>query len=289
SSSEVSRKAMEPRWSGRSAMKRSAATTNAAIEDFMSAAPRPKSLPSRIVGTKGSECHSESGPVGTTSVWPAKHTNGRSLPRRAQRFVTSPKGIDSQRNPARSRRRATSAWQPPSCGVTERRSISSWANARALSPSGIHVDLEIVERSGRPLLADRSFRGGSVRLLWHWLTADLAGRRLVDEPQHIGRRVGVRHGLVLRDLAFHEELEERLLEGLRARRHALLERVLDLAELAFLDQLRDVARVEQHLHRGDPHPGLGSYQPLRDDGLQRRRQVEEQRCAVLQRIEVDDA
>src|SRR5919197_2154376 len=200
---------------------------------------------------KGSECHSLSGPVGTTSVWPAKHTTGWPLPRRAQRFVTSPKGIASQRKPARSRRRATSAWQPPSSGVTERRAISSWANARALSPSGIRVDLEIVERSGRPLLADRSFGGGGGGLRRQGLAADLAGGRLVYEPEHVGRGVGVRHGLILRDLAFHEQLEERLLEGLRAWRNAFLESVLDLAELALLDQLGDVPCVAQYLHCGN--------------------------------------
>src|SRR5919108_91501 len=246
SSSEVRRRAMLPRWLGRSAMKRSAATTNAAIEDFISAAPRPKSLPSRMVGTKGSECHSLSGPVGTTSVWPAKHTRGWPLPRCAQRFVTSPNGIGSPRKPARPGGRASSAWQPPSCGVTERRAISSWAKARALSPSGIRVDLEIVERSGRPLLAERLLGGWRGALRRQRLAADLAGGRLVDETEHVGRGVGVRHGLVLRDLAFHEELEERLLEGLRAWRHALFERVLDLANLALLDQLGDVPRVEQY-------------------------------------------
>ena len=54
----------------------------------MSAAPRPYSLPSRMVGTNGSECHSDSGPVGTTSVWPAKQTSGAALPRRAHRLLT---------------------------------------------------------------------------------------------------------------------------------------------------------------------------------------------------------
>src|SRR5919197_3678435 len=200
---------------------------------------------------KGSECHSLSGPVGTTSVWPAKHTTGWPLPLRAQRFVTSPKGIGSQRKPACSRRRARSAWQPPSCGVTEQRAISSWANARALSPSGIRVDLEIVERSGRPLLAERSLGGRGGGLRRQGLAADLPGGRLIDEPEHVGRGVGVRHGFVLGDLALHEQLEERLLEGLGAWRHAFLKRVLDLAELDLLDQLGDVPCVAQYLHCGN--------------------------------------
>ena len=101
------------------------------------------------------------------------------------------------------------------------------------------------------------------------LAADLARRGLVDEPEHVGGRVGVRHRLFLRDLAVHEELEERLLEGLRPGRHAFLERVLDLVDLTLLDEFRDVAGVEQHFHRGDARAGLGAHQALRDHGLQR--------------------
>ena len=57
---------------------------------FMSAAPRPKSRPSRTVGLNGSLFHSSSGPVGTTSVWPAKHSTGPPLPRVAQKLSTLP-------------------------------------------------------------------------------------------------------------------------------------------------------------------------------------------------------
>src|SRR6266496_2470172 len=259
SSSEVKSSAMDPAWRGRSATKRSAATTKAAIDDFMSAAPRPYSLPSRTVGTKGSECHSLSGPVGTTSVCPAKQTTGCSVPRRAQRLVTAPNFIGSQPNPALASRAASSSWQPPSSGVTDRRAISSLARSRAPAPSGINVDFEIVERGATRggqhallLVAGRFLSGllGSRGLGRQGLAADLAGGRLVDEPQHVGRRVRVRHGFFLRDLALDEQLEQRLLEGLRARRHAPLERVLDLVDLALLDQLGDVARIEQHLDRG---------------------------------------
>ena len=42
--------------------------TNAAIEAFISAAPRPYSKPSRMVGSNGSLAHFSTGPVGTTSV-----------------------------------------------------------------------------------------------------------------------------------------------------------------------------------------------------------------------------
>ncbi len=129
SSSLVTRKAIEPRGDARSARKASVAVTNAASELFMSAAPRPNSRPSRSTGANGSERHSASGPVGTTSVWPAKHTSGRASPRRAQRFVTPLRTIVSQRKPSGSSRAAISAWHPASSGVSERRAISSRTRA----------------------------------------------------------------------------------------------------------------------------------------------------------------
>ena len=56
----------------------------------MSAAPRPYRRPSRCVGTKGSLVHRSSGPVGTTSVWPAKTSVGPGRPPScmAHRLVT---------------------------------------------------------------------------------------------------------------------------------------------------------------------------------------------------------
>src|SRR6185503_8646743 len=203
-----------------------------------------------MVGTNGSECHSLSGPVGTTSVWPAKQTTGWALPRRAQRFATSPNFIGSHSNPARARRWAMSSWQPPSSGVTDLRAISSLASSSAPAGSGIHVDLEVAERAAAARRREDAFLllllGPALR---HRLAGDLARGRLVDQPQHVGGRVGVRHRFVLGDLAVHEQLEERLLEGLRPGRHALLQRLLDLADLAPLDQLGDEARVEEHLAR----------------------------------------
>ena len=95
----------------------------------MSAAPRPNSLPSRSVGTNGSDSQRSSGPVGTTSVWPAKHTSGDAVPRRAQRLVTPPLASGSRRKPSGRRRAASTSWQPPSSGVIERRAISSRASA----------------------------------------------------------------------------------------------------------------------------------------------------------------
>src|SRR4051812_23104122 len=264
SSSEVMRRAIEPECWGRSATKRSAATTKQAMEDFMSAAPRPNSLPSRTVGTNGSERHSASGPVGTTSVWPAKQTTGCAPPRRAQRLVTSPNFIDSQRKPAFCRRAAMRSWQPPSSGVIDRRSMSCLVSSSA-PPSGIHVDLEVVEGVvGRGLVAGLLAAAGGLRFRRRRLPADLASGGLVDEPKHVGGRIGVRHRLFLADLAFHKELEERLLEGLRAGRHALFERVLDLVDLAFFDQLGDMARIEQHFHRRDARARLRAHQALRN-------------------------
>src|SRR3954471_15319793 len=101
---------------------------------------------------KGSDCHSASGPVGTTSVWPARQTSGWSVPRRAHILVTSPQTTDSHRKPARSRRSARSGWQPPSSGVTDLRPISALESARTPLSSGIHVDLEVVEAGAAVLL-----------------------------------------------------------------------------------------------------------------------------------------
>src|SRR2546427_5465872 len=79
----------------------------------------------------GSECHSPSGPGGTTSVCPAKQTSGWVSPRRAQRLSTAPKRIGSQRKPYLARRARRRFWQPPSSGVTDRRAMSSLASSSA--------------------------------------------------------------------------------------------------------------------------------------------------------------
>jgi len=129
SSSDVARIAIDPRCDGCAATNPSIATTIAASEVFMSAAPRPNSLPSRSVGANGSDSQRSSGPVGTTSVWPAKHTSGEAVPRRAQRLVTPPLVSGSRRKPSGRRQAASTSWQPPSSGVIERRAISSRASA----------------------------------------------------------------------------------------------------------------------------------------------------------------
>ena len=131
SSSLVMRKAMAPLCSGWSATKRSTATIIDARLPFMSAAPRPQSMPwSSIRASKGWCCQACSGPVGTTSVCPAKHSTGPSPPRRAQKLSTSSMRIGSRAKPAASRRRIIRAWQSASRGVTEGRRINSQASSR---------------------------------------------------------------------------------------------------------------------------------------------------------------
>src|SRR6185503_1364958 len=109
--------------------------------------------------------------------------------------------------------------------------MSSRASSSAEGISGIHVDLDVAEgcaprREQALLLLFARFFAGGRRGRRPGLAANLARRGLVDQPQHVGRRVGVLHRLFLRDLLLHEQLEQRLLEGLRARRHALLQRFL---------------------------------------------------------------
>src|SRR5690554_2181556 len=101
----------------------------AAIELFMSAAPRPYRKPLRSVGSKGSVSHCSSGPVGTTSVWPAKTTQGDSEPLRNQRLVTSSNTSVSLLNPALAKRSDSKGWQPASSGVTDGRAISALVNS----------------------------------------------------------------------------------------------------------------------------------------------------------------
>src|SRR5690242_13180469 len=78
---------------------------------------------------KGSLSHLSSGPVGTTSVWPAKHSRGAFVPRRAHRLSTSPQRIFSMAKPIFFNRSISMSWQPLSNGVSERQAISSWARA----------------------------------------------------------------------------------------------------------------------------------------------------------------
>ena len=103
------------------------------------------------VGANGSECQASSGPVGTTSVCPAKQTTGRASPRRAQRLVTPLDAIVSQRKPSGARRARGSP------GSLRRRASASGArSARARAQAS-------ARRTGRQAIALRRGRatGGS--------------------------------------------------------------------------------------------------------------------------------
>ena len=130
SSSAVIKKAMEPLWSGCFSTKRSTAMIIEANEPFMSAAPRPCNMPSMILGSNGGLSQFASGPVGTTSVWPAKQIRGLASPLRDQKLSTSPKRSGSLLKPRAASRSIMSGWQPSSSGVTEWRAMRSLANCR---------------------------------------------------------------------------------------------------------------------------------------------------------------
>ena len=111
----------------------------AATPLFMSAAPRPKSRPSRTTGSKGSDCHFSRGPGGTTSVWPAKQMTGPGPPRcSAQKLSTSPKRILSISKPNGSSRAISNSWQPASSGVTDFRAISCIASSSVGDTTGTY-------------------------------------------------------------------------------------------------------------------------------------------------------
>ena len=100
SSSDVIKKPIRPLWCGCSAANCSQATTIAAKLAFMSAAPRPTRSVPTSVAWKGSDCHADWSPGGTTSVWPAKTSRGPWVPRVAQKLSTSAKRMGSQIKPA---------------------------------------------------------------------------------------------------------------------------------------------------------------------------------------------
>ncbi|MNN60430.1 hypothetical protein D3C81_1756120 [compost metagenome] len=62
---------------------RETAATQAAMPPFMSTAPRPYRMPSRVSPSNGAAVQAATSPVGTTSVWPAKQRLGEAVPRRA--------------------------------------------------------------------------------------------------------------------------------------------------------------------------------------------------------------
>ncbi len=135
SSSLVSKKAMPSAGFGCAARNSCTATTMAASEVFMSLAPRPYSLPSLCVGVNGSLDHCASGPVGTTSVWPAKarvwpEVPGRLAQRLRTRKVSGPDSMNSQAKPSGCNASARMSMHPASSGVTEGRAISCSARRR---------------------------------------------------------------------------------------------------------------------------------------------------------------
>src|SRR5512140_605863 len=282
SSSLVSSSAIDNAGSGWAVRNSSAATTKAAIEVFMSAAPRPYSLPSRCAGVNGSLVHCSSGPVGTTSVWPANTTvrprpgsasrrPGRLAHRLVTRKVFGPLSMVSATKPSGFRRSPTMRWHCPSSGVTERRAISCSARCSARfmsrSVSLLHVERDLGERR---LVGHVVFRSAFFLAL-----AVLAGEIVLQPPLQIGGRIGVGHALLLVHQAFHDQPGDVMLEGLRALGHRLFHRLLDAREVAFFDQLGDQFGVQQHLHRRRAAAVHRAQQPLRHHGLERRRQVAE--------------
>src|SRR6187455_2368855 len=77
----------------------------------------------------GSLSHWSTGPVGTTSVCPAKHSSGAAAPRRAHRLSTSLQRTLSMLKPIFSKRLIRISWQPLSNGVSERQAIRACARA----------------------------------------------------------------------------------------------------------------------------------------------------------------
>ncbi len=167
----------QPAWSGAARRNSSTATTKAAIEVFMSPAPRPYSLPSRWVGMNGSLVHCSSGPVGTTSVWPANTTVSAPAAGRAPGpQVGDPKvarpAFDGFADEAQRRQPlAEQCLAAASSGVTEGREISCSASCRpghqasdrnwprALARDRLHVERDLGERRRLGLIG---LRGGFV-------------------------------------------------------------------------------------------------------------------------------
>ena len=100
-----------------------AATIIAASEPFISAAPRPNNMPSRMVGSNGGLIQRSASPGGTTSVCPAK-ANVSPCPRHAQKFCVSAKSMRSTVKPIACKRSINKAWHPASSGLREGRRIS---------------------------------------------------------------------------------------------------------------------------------------------------------------------
>ena len=94
----------------------------------------PSISSSLIVGSNGGDCQADSGPVGTTSVWPAKTRCGAPSPILAKRLSTSGvpgsvKILRMQVKPPAVRNCCSTSSAPASAGVTEGQRIRSRARA----------------------------------------------------------------------------------------------------------------------------------------------------------------
>ena len=118
-------------WFGCARTNSSAATTKAAIELFMSEAPRPKSSAvahrrcERVRVPLVQRARSARRRCGRQRRTPERR--GRAAARGSSRRC---RRSSRRRSPTAARRAASSDWQPPSSGVTDRRAIRSWTSSR---------------------------------------------------------------------------------------------------------------------------------------------------------------
>ena len=97
------------------------------------------------------------------------------------------------------------------------------------------------------------------------------------------------HAFLARDGTVGDQLGDVLLKGLRALRHGLFHCFLDTRKIAFFNQLGNQLGIEHDFYRRRPCAGLGTQQPLRDNGPHRGRQIAKHGAAHLDRIKTEDA
>src|SRR6218665_2493220 len=240
SSSLVSSSARAIRGAGVAARNSSSATMKAAIEVFMSLAPRPSSRPSLRVGENGLLLHCSSGPVGTTSVWPAKTmvltavllascasgtcATGRLAHRLLTRCRAGPLSMRSQTKPSGASLAASRSRQPASSGAIEGRAMSCSARCRGRvigQVIGQNIGQEEGSGIGRVIEHDLGECGlvvGHMLACLYLGTAGLVRQRevILQAPHQVGRRVGMGQALLAFYLACHDQCGQCLLEGLRA-------------------------------------------------------------------------
>jgi hypothetical protein len=95
-----------------------------------------------MVGSNGGVFQLLSGPEGTTSVCPAKHSIGPELPRMAQKLSTSSNRRLCILKPIAASLSDIRFWQPASSGVTDAREI------RSLAKEIVKLSLDILESFG---------------------------------------------------------------------------------------------------------------------------------------------